>query len=97
MNRDDMFFPILIGVTLVLGLGLFIAMQAGPPDNSKAVRAMENIGFSDVTVVNRSYVSFQCGRGDIVEYTVKATNARGERVTMIVCTGWLKGATVRSP
>lgn len=76
---------------------MFIAMQAGPPDNSEAVRAMENNGFSNVTVVDRSYVSFQCGSGDIVEYTVKATNARGERVTMIVCAGWLKGATVRSP
>lgn len=68
---------------------------------SKAVRALETQGFSEITITDRAWfmVSMRGGdKSDCVRFTATATNPAGKRVRVYVFSGWLfKGATIRTP
>ena len=63
-------------------------------DDPKAARkALGNLGFTNVET--KGYSWFGCGKDDSFSTAFEATNAQGQRVTGVVCSGWFKGATVR--
>lgn len=67
---------------------------------SVAVNALQNQGYSDVEVVDSSWilVNFQGCGSDAAIFHCKAINPAGKKVDINVCVGWpFKGATVRSP
>jgi hypothetical protein len=70
-------------------------------DNSEAIRALENNGFSKITIQNSGYLAefHGCDSKDQIWYEVSATNPIGKQVNMLVCCGGpisFKGCTVRS-
>jgi len=69
-------------------------------DESEAVRAATDMGFTEVRVTDRSvFLSTLkgCSKGDAVAFSVSGKNPQGIRVNILVCVGWpFKGATIRS-
>ena len=69
-------------------------------DSKQAIRAMENMGFSEVEVIDKSiwFVGFRgCSSHDGALFTARGINPAGKEVEVSVCVGWpFKGATVRS-
>ena len=69
--------------------------------DSEAINAMEVNGFTHVKVVRKIWFlpGFAgCSTHDAVAFTVTAINVKGDKVNMLVCSGWpFKGATVRTP
>jgi hypothetical protein len=68
-------------------------------DEAKAIAAAEDLGYSDVKVTGKNiwFVSLQgCDEKDSAKFTVEGVSPRGERRTLMVCAGPLKGGTVRS-
>jgi len=84
-------------VAVIVGIfqlpGLFV-------DQSVAVKALENQGFSNITIIEKDwlFVGFKgCDASDSARFPVIATNPLGKRVEVMVCSGWLfKGATIRT-
>ena len=64
-----------------------------------ALKAALGAGLNDLTVSQASpnFLYFQCGEGDTAHRDVHGTNANGDSVSIIVCGGWFKAATVRYP
>lgn len=84
-----------IAIVLLLGSALY---QGFSFDDSIAIRAAEAHGFAYPVVVNKSYfATWQCSKGDNVVYTVQAISPRNRSETILVCAGFMKGATVRIP
>lgn len=87
------FFVVLAAMILSQSTGLFV-------DESVAREALENQGFTKVTVTERIWFfpSLRgCGSGDAARFNATATNPIGKPVQVYVCSGWLfKGSTVRS-
>lgn len=75
---------------VILIAALFLA---GCTSSDKAVRAVEAMGMTEVTTTG--YRVFGCSEDDNFHTGFEATNAKGQRVTGVVCSGILKGATVR--
>lgn len=83
-------FIVITGI--LLAEGYFI-------DEKVAVDALHKQGFTDINITDKNwlFVGFQgCGEDDAVKFTATAKNPRNETVEIYVCTGWLKGATIRS-
>ena len=59
----------------------------------KATEALRAHGFTNVQI--GGYAWFGCGKGDMYSNKFVARNARGDRVSGVVCCGDLKGCTVR--
>ncbi len=71
----------------------------GLHDTSRATRALETYGFSDVQIVSSDNLAiFQgCGQHDAFVYEARATNPAGKRIDVLVCCGLLvKACTVRT-
>ena len=90
-------------IVVALFLGVVVGCQAAVgsmvPDRV-AVDAMQQAGFSDVTVVAKTSVFVEflgCSSEDAVKFDMTATNPAGVRVSnAYVCAGWpFKGATIR--
>ncbi len=58
-----------------------------------ARKALRDAGLKPVKVGGYSF--FACGKDDTFSTQFTATNAQGQTVTGTVCSGWLKGKTVR--
>jgi hypothetical protein len=71
----------------------------GLVDSDRAVQAVEDLGFSDVRVVDRSNVFPQfdgCGEKEAAAFSVQGKNPSGKTVQVTVCCGLMfKGCTVR--
>mgnify|MGYP001567350067 FL=1 len=59
-----------------------------------ALRALRASGYRDVQL-STDYPWFACGKDDDYATAFTATNPVGERVTGVVCCGWLKNCTIR--
>lgn len=72
--------------------GLFV-------DQSIAIRALENQGFTNVKIVDKQWFAVSmrgCGN-DVAKFLARAVNPAHDEVELFVCVGWpFKGATVRS-
>lgn len=80
-------------VSRTLAMALACVALAACTDGAGAIRAAENAGLKDV--VTEGYAMWGCGRDDSFRTRFSATNPQGRRVTGVVCSGWLKGSTVR--
>lgn len=77
---------------LFVGVALAITLTAcsSPNDANKALKAQ---GFTAIEAHGRAF--FACSEDDTFATKFTATNPKGERVAGTVCSGWLKGATIR--
>jgi hypothetical protein len=97
----------IIGIIVVAVVFFFVTWATGAirysgyfVSKDTAVKALTTHGFKDVVVVKRN-CSFLGWRGgsdsDSVRFVCEAINPAGQRVTMYVFSGVLKGATIRTP
>lgn len=56
-------------------------------------KALRGMGFTNIEAGGHSW--FGCADSDTFATKFAATNPAGQRVSGVVCSGWLKGATVR--
>ncbi len=73
-------------------LAILLALSACD-DPATAKRAAEDMGLTNVET--RGWAMFGCGKDDDFCTKFTATNPNGRRVSGVVGSGWLKGATVR--
>lgn len=76
--------------TLILLFAAAFTACSSPNDATKALKAQ---GFTDIETHGRAF--FACSEDDTFATKFTATNPKGERVAGTVCSGWLKGATIR--
>ena len=72
---------------------LAAVLVAGCTAQNTAKRVLAQQGYSDVRITG--YRLFMCAESDDFSTGFEATSPSGVRVTGAVCSGWLKGATVR--
>jgi hypothetical protein len=84
-----------IGFFLVgMGLGVMVTALSACSDPDSTVRTLKSHGFTDISTTG--FDAFECGQEDAYSTGFTATNPAGQRVTGVVCCGWLsKGCTVR--
>lgn len=70
---------------------LFVLSGCTAPD--EAARVLTSMGFTQVTVTG--YNAFACSEDDVFHTGFTARSPTGQFVSGTVCSGWLKGATVR--
>ena len=75
-----------IAILLLLGL-------AACTDPRAAQKALDDMGFSDVQA--GGYDFFTCGDDYTFHTKFTAKNPKGKTVTGVVCSGWLKGSSVK--
>lgn len=75
---------------LILLISAIFTACSSPNDTNKALKAQ---GFTDIETHGRAF--FSCSEDDTFATKFTATNPKGERVAGTVCSGWLKGATIR--
>lgn len=62
-------------------------------DSNKTIRVLEDQGFTDIEITG--YEPFACSKDDDFATGFRAKSVTGKTVTGTVCSGFLKGATVR--
>jgi hypothetical protein len=70
-----------------------IALLAGCTDETAARKALTASGFKDIKITGYSF--FGCDKHDTFSTGFEATGPTGQEVSGVVCSGWLKGATIR--
>lgn len=70
-----------------------MAMEHGCGAGSEGIEAVEKSGFRDVQLDGRAWMA--CSQHDSFTSHFTATNAQGQRVSGVVCCGFLKSCTVR--
>lgn len=78
--------------TLILATVLLAL--AACTDNDTATRALQGAGYTDIQLTG--YRVTGCSDSDDFATGFEAKGPTGVRVTGVVCSGWLKGATVRT-
>jgi hypothetical protein len=89
-------------VIAIVAIFLFVILAeagcASLTSQQKAERALETSGFTHIYSPHREWFFIQykgCGNEDAALYRFKATNPVGKPVTVTVCEGFFKGATIR--
>jgi hypothetical protein len=85
-------------VMLVLGICANL-LFAQVPNEDRALRAVENLGLTDVGVIQRSPawgVFGGCHQNDVTRFTVMGFTAEGKARTIEVCAPLVGGYTIRS-
>lgn len=67
---------------------------SGCSDAPTATKALEGAGYSEVNITG--YKFFGCSEDDTFHTGFIAKGANGKQVTGVVCSGWLKGSTIRT-
>jgi outer membrane biogenesis lipoprotein LolB len=68
-------------------------LLAGCTDPKTATQALENAGFTEIQTGGHSW--YTCSDSDTFATKFTAKNPNGKVVSGTVCSGWLKGATIR--
>lgn len=68
-------------------------MLAACTDETAARKALAGSGFTDVQLTGYTY--FGCGKEDTFHTGFEARGPSGQFVNGVVCSGWMKGATIR--
>ncbi|MEB3755108.1 hypothetical protein [Acinetobacter sp. MD2(2019)] len=63
------------------------------PSKNDAAKALQANGFTNIQTHGRAF--FSCSEDDTFATKFTAKNSAGKTVTGAVCSGWLKGATIR--
>lgn len=92
-----------VGIVATVGFigALVLAQGECSPGPGKAQDALRTMGFRDVKIIgSHPYAPsfYGCDKNDAVAHEATATNAQGQRVSVVVCCGMvMKGCTVRTP
>jgi hypothetical protein len=73
---------------------LMVVVLAGCSDAPTAKRALEGAGYTDITITG--WNMFGCDKHDTFSTGFVAKGPTGVRVSGVVCSGLLKGATIRT-
>ncbi len=91
----------LIYNVLIVVVSVFILFRGFMVDDEDLRQPVRTAGYTDVGIIDKTRVfswTAGCDSGEAVAADIKAKNAKGEVVDLIVCRGWpFKGATVRYP
>ena len=68
-----------------------VLMLAACTDEHSALRVLKSAGFKDIQLTG--YRWFRCSSEDNFTTGFEATAPSGERVSGVVCSGWMQGAT----
>jgi hypothetical protein len=79
-----------IGLLVLIIIAL---VTAGCTDEENAKRVLSAQGFTNITFTG--YAPFACSQDDVFHTGFEATSVNGTRVSGTVCSGVLKGSTVR--
>lgn len=77
-------------ISTLVALGLLSSCGVNP---AEARRALEAQGMTGVKVLG--FAPFGCGEDDVFKSYFEAIGVNGRKVTGVVCSGFLKGVTVR--
>lgn len=88
MNRTTLFLiPLLLALSIALG---------GCSEPDRATQILSAQGFTDIVIHPVGFVdAFSCSEGDSLYTPFTAKGPSGAAVDGVVCSGFLKGATVR--
>lgn len=78
---------------LVIVAACLGGVLAGCTSETEATRALSGAGYSDIKMTG--YRPFLCDEKDTLSTGFEATGPNGNRVSGAVCSGILKGATIR--
>jgi hypothetical protein len=78
----------------LLAIALISMTCAGCSDPAIAQRTLENMGYTNIEIIGWGLFA-GCGRDDTFVTKFKALSPNKKNVDGVVCSGWLKGATVR--
>lgn len=78
---------------MILVLALAIGLTGCSSDND-ARRALEGAGYTNIQTTGYSF--FGCGKEDSFRTGFTAVGPSGVAVSGVVCSGWFKGATIRT-
>ena len=70
-----------------------IALLSGCYSNKDAIAALTTSGYTDIEL--HGYAAFSCAKDDTFAIKFTAKSPSGEAATGAVCSGWLKGKTIR--
>lgn len=73
---------------------LFAVAVAGCTDVDAAKKALDGAGYTDVQTTG--YQVFACSEDDTFHTGFKAKGPTGKPVEGVVCSGWMKGSTIRT-
>lgn len=71
----------------------FVLMLAACTDAPTAERILRQNGYTNIQTTGFS--AFSCGKDDAFATGFTALAPNGSKVTGVVCSGWLKGGTIR--
>lgn len=72
---------------------LLAALLVGCSSGDEAHRALEGAGYKNITVTG--YRFFGCAEHDTFHTGFEAIGQNGKPISGVVCSGFLKGATIR--
>jgi hypothetical protein len=90
MTRKNL-ISIGIGIALLAAFPFVAPVALTTPD--RATQTLLAQGYTEVRTTGYAY--FDCGKGDLFATAFEATSPSGQRVEGAVCSGLLKGNTVR--
>lgn len=76
------------------GVIVIYAILAGCSDPKAAKHILEDQGYSNIETTGHAW--FGCGKDDTYSTGFNAKGPTGRNVSGVVCSGWLKGGTVRT-
>lgn len=76
-----------------LALIAALVTLAACTDEPKALRVLQSNGYTDIKLTG--YDPFGCDKHDNFATGFQARSPNGQFVTGVVCSGWMKGATIR--
>lgn len=80
-------------MTRLLSVITVILMLSACTSESDAARALRGAGYTNV--VYTGYKAFACSEDDTYHTGFTAKGPTGQMVSGTVCSGWLKGSTIR--
>lgn len=86
-------------ILLIIGTLFFSLCRGVFAKEDTAIEALRAQGYSDIKIVDHSWfmVGLQgCDSSDAAIFTAKVTNPANHPAEVYVCTGLIKGGTVRS-
>lgn len=98
-GSSDGSFVVLLVVFAIIALA-FGCGRGVLVNENVAVRTLESQGYTDIHVTDHSWFAIGwrgCDEKDAARFTVRAKNPAGKEVTVYVCSGLLKGGTIRTP
>ncbi len=78
---------------MIATIGLLAIILGACSDAPNTTRILSDQGYTNIKTTG--YSIFSCGKEDSFSTGFEATSPSGKRVKGVVCSGWMKGGTVR--